>query len=77
MVLSADDKVIQAINKQIGSKIDNLHQAKRLINHYKIELEHFETKVCVETSSFFNIFFYIDHFLCSLPYEMTPHWRKE
>lgn len=47
MVLSADDKVIQAINKQIGSEIDNLHQAKRLINHYKIELEHFETKVCV------------------------------
>lgn len=40
-----EEKVIQAINKQIGNKIDKLHNAKRLIHHYKIELEHLDSKV--------------------------------
>lgn len=48
MVFSAEEietNVVNAINRQVGDKVENLEQVRRLLHHYQVELESLETKV--------------------------------
>lgn len=38
-------RVVEAINHQVGNKLENLESVKRLKHHYQIELESLEGKV--------------------------------